>query len=734
MNNAKEVIPSNFEMNDVVKSFRRISPAGKRVFYETYHNYPTTSSLGLIKSHFKGIASYKNQLIFTHSNLLPVIHLDSNPGKILIADKLTSGDQGNVSQVYDTNPYHHGWSHPCSAQACGSFMAMGLQNTDDGSCFAEIHILDLTPLDSGAQPVSIASINSVFRTNGQSVPSAVNGVAMTKESGVDGKYIVAGLQYNALTIYKSVNAYLDTENPDNQFYVAGQTVQDFPVSGAGLALITEKKTDIEGSGGIYLIALDAKDDGSNNRIYLYKLTISDSSVVCSGEIASMAMPVPGLSEAVRYATTAVNLAAIGVQDPACGLFLTTFVGPIEPLNTLNTSFRWGKGLAITSPDEIEIYSTDRNDLTTSRFSWPVDTQKDFSLVTWSTSDVSFTGIAGYDLADPADRVFAFDYDGSGKADHLVLYRPGTGTIWILKNESGIYTPVYNQGDPGNGIGGYNLDNPIDQAFAFDYDSSGTADHLVLYRPGTGTIWILKNVAGTFTPVYNQGDPGNGIGGYNLDNPIDQVFAFDYDSSGKADHLVLYRPGTGTIWILKNLSGTFIPVYNQGEPGNGIGGYDLASYFDCAFAFDYDGSGKADHLVLYRPGTGTIWILKNVSGTFTPVYKQGEPGNGIGGYDLADPIDRIFAFDYDNSGKADHLVAYRAGTGTIWILKNVSGTFIPVYNQGYPGKGIGGYDLASVQDRVCAFDLSRQDEQAALVLYRPGSGMIAIIPTGPGLLT
>jgi hypothetical protein len=90
----------------------------------------------------------------------------------------------------------------------------------------------------------------------------------------------------------------------------------------------------------------------------------------------------------------------------------------------------------------------------------------------------------------------------------------------------------------------------DRAFAFDYTGSGTLDHLALYRPGTGTIWILKNVNGTFTPVYQQGDPGNGIGGYNLLSTADQVFAFDFTGSGTLDHLVLYRPGTGTIWILK----------------------------------------------------------------------------------------------------------------------------------------------------------------------------------------
>src|SRR5258708_1617581 len=186
---------------------------------------------------------------------------------------------------------------------------------------------------------------------------------------------------------------------------------------------------------------------------------------------------------------------------------------------------------------------------------------------------------------------------------------------------------------GKGIGGYDLADPADRVFAFDYNSSGKLDHLALYRPGTGTIWILKNTNGQFGAVYAQGAPGNGIGGYDLTAPADPVFAFDYDGSGKLDHLALYRPGTGTMWILKNTNGQFSPVYAQGSPGNGIGGYDLKSTADLAFAFDYDGSGKLDHLALYRPGTGTMWILKNTNGQFSPVYAQGSPGNGIGGFDL-----------------------------------------------------------------------------------------------------
>jgi hypothetical protein len=341
------------------------------------------------------------------------------------------------------------------------------------------------------------------------------------------------------------------------------------------------------------------------------------------------------------------------------------------------------------------------------------------------------GIGGYDLESPADQAFAFDYDGSGKADHLALYRPGTGTIWILKNTGGQFTAVYAQGDPGSGIGGYDLKSPADQAFAFDYDGSGKTDHLALYRPGTGTIWILKNTGGQFSVVYAQGDPGSGIGGYDLKSPADRVFAFDYDSSGKLDHLVLYRPGRGTIWILKNIGGHFTTVYAQGDPGSGIGGYDLKSPADQVFAYDFDSSGKMDHLVLYRPGTGTIWILKNVGGHFTAVYAQGDPGTGIGGYDLKSPADRAFAFDYGSTGKRDYLALYRPATGTIWILRNTAGHFAPVYAQGDPGNGVGGYDLKSPADHVLAFDYAGTGKYDYLVPYRPGTGTIWILRNTAG---
>lgn len=175
--------------------------------------------------------------------------------------------------------------------------------------------------------------------------------------------------------------------------------------------------------------------------------------------------------------------------------------------------------------------------------------------------------------------------------------------------------MYAQGDPGHGIGGYDLTSVNDHVFAFDYAHSGRLDHLVLYRPGTGAIFIVANDGGIFVPKYAQGDPGNGIGGYDLKSTADRAFAFDFESSGKLDYLVLYRPGAGKFSILRHVGTSFVPVFAS---TGGVGGYDLASPADVAFAYDYEGSGKLDHIALYRPGTGAIFILKNGGGQFSVV--------------------------------------------------------------------------------------------------------------------
>lgn len=331
------------------------------------------------------------------------------------------------------------------------------------------------------------------------------------------------------------------------------------------------------------------------------------------------------------------------------------------------------------------------------------------------------GIGGYDLSSTADRMIAFDYNSSGKQDHLLCYRPGTGVIWILQNTGGRFSPVF---ESTSGIGGYDLQSTTDVIIPFDYNSSGKQDHLICYRPGTGVIWILQNAGGRFSPVFASA-AGAGIGGYNLMSSADLIIPFDYNSSGKQDHLLLYRPGTGICWILQNVGGTFSMVY-YGGTGTGIGGYNLMSTADRIITFDYNSTGKLDHLVPYRPGTGIIWVLQNVSGNFSMVFYS---TNGIGSYNLMSTSDQVLAYDYSGTGKQDHLILFRPGTGIIWMLQNVNGVFSMVFWSG--GTGIAGYNLTATNDQILPFDYDSDGKLDHLVVYRPGAGICWILQNAQG---
>ena len=327
-----------------------------------------------------------------------------------------------------------------------------------------------------------------------------------------------------------------------------------------------------------------------------------------------------------------------------------------------------------------------------------------------------SGIGAYDLKSPADLALSFDYNGSGAADHLIFYRPGTGVIYILANTNGTWTTVFSSTQ---GIGGYDLKSPADRIIAFDYSGKGYKDHLVCYRPGTGIVQILANSNGVFTPVY-QGI--SGIGSFDMRSTADRLLAYDFNGNGLSNYLVAYRPGTGVVHILQNTNGNFVPVY-QGS--NGIGGFDLLSTSDRIIAFDYYGIGVADHLVAYRPGSGVIFVLRNANGFF---YQESASMTGLGSYDLASPTDVLLPIDYNGSGNLDHILAYRPGTGVAYILGLSYFQFTTVFQSSH---GIGDYDLMSTTDRITTYDYNGLGVQTNLVLYRPGTGAIAVMANTNG---
>ncbi len=259
--------------------------------------------------------------------------------------------------------------------------------------------------------------------------------------------------------------------------------------------------------------------------------------------------------------------------------------------------------------------------------------------TFTSAYSSSNGIAGFNLGNASDKVFVFDYNGDGLSD-LFLYRPGTGVCCVAKsNGDGTFTSVYSSS---NGIAGFNLGNASDRVFAFDYNGDGISD-LFLYRPGSGLCCIVRsNGDDTFESVYSD---SNGIAGYNLNNTSDQVFPLDYNGDGLSD-LFLYRPGSGLCCIAKSSGdGTFTSVYysSSGIAGfnlasaydsvfgfdyNGNRCQDLFFYRACAGACFVGRSNKNDFRYINSISTGTGKIIKidykyaaEVTGAIVPSSSQ-----------------------------------------------------------------------------------------------------------------
>ncbi|MBO0610079.1 S1 family peptidase [Myceligenerans salitolerans] len=441
------------------------------------------------------------------------------------------------------------------------------------------------------------------------------------------------------------------------------------------------------------------------------------------------------------------------------------------------------------------------------------------------------GIGGYDLASAADEVIAFDYESSGRADHLLLYRPGGKALQVVRRDAdGTYTRVFRSA---TGLGDWVLDNPVDKIIAFDLEGSGKLDDLLVYRVGVGSPEVpnyavfSRNADGDFVRkrenawglVRNHPDaqvvaidyegtgklddllqyaPSSGgtaavvdprtwgyslphatsLGGWTfgagdrvvpfdrehdgitddlfvyrpgaakkyevlsrsenggyvtvdaatwtpLANTSDRVVAMDYDHDGLDDDLVAYRPVNGGIGMVSVITwdaatDTYEPL--AGPRAGGLGGFDLTRAADRLVPFEGQGTGSRTLVLGYRPGARSAWAIKRLDHAESQYENAHTSYAGIAGFDLSDTRDRAIAYDFDHGGRADHVLLYRPGGRLVVIAeRHADGTYTEVFR----GSGIGDWPLADAADRIVAFDFEGDGKLDDLLVYRPGVGSATV---------
>jgi FG-GAP-like repeat len=206
---------------------------------------------------------------------------------------------------------------------------------------------------------------------------------------------------------------------------------------------------------------------------------------------------------------------------------------------------------------------------------------------------------------------------------LAVWRPSTGTWWVLG------------GVPGSNQIGYGWGMNGDIPAPGDYDGDGKTDFSIA-RPGTsgnsGVWWIMYSSTNTYTSIP-----------FGLICPppttCDKLAQADYDGDGKTDPAV-FRSSNATWYILPSTGTSF-----YGVP------YGVST--DLPAPADYDGDGKAD-IAVWR-NSATTFYSSNSSNGATQYVSIGQSGS--------EPV----SGDYDGDGRADYAIR----SGNNWIIKRSS---------------------------------------------------------------
>jgi FG-GAP-like repeat len=316
---------------------------------------------------------------------------------------------------------------------------------------------------------------------------------------------------------------------------------------------------------------------------------------------------------------------------------------------------------------------------------------------------------------PRNDAVATDFDDDGRSDPAV-FRPSTGTWWILGSQSGytesfiaqmgtagmfpmpgdydgdnrldlvVYNPVGHFGGAlaGNwsvrySSNGYDTSTqtlrafphsyegytPQDVPLLADFNGDGRPD-FVTFRGATGE-WAVYPTDWRFPWRLREEFPaGEYNGHWQWGQPGDVPVPGDFDGDRFAE-LAVWRPSNG-LWFLRMSSNGYqtslAQVYQWGLPG------------DRPIVGDFDADGRTD-LCVWRPSNG-VWYIVFASTSYNHAGRR-EVQWGL-------PGDVPVAGDYDGDGRTD-LAVWRPSTGFWYILFSSTGysyAFASSFQWGLPG--------------------------------------------------
>jgi hypothetical protein len=638
------VVPANLELANVETVWQALPDAGSRRYFKCDDS--PTSLTGLAKSHFKGLGVYQDKFIFTHTNL--GLTGDGDNGKYVIADQFhdLKWSQAQTDGTFDT--LHQGWPHPCSSQVCGSFMAMGIQAAESGpgASTSEIQILDVRLAEVNQPAKLIATIPHP--------EDGVNGVGMTKESGPDGKYLVAGINGTCLYVWRSRTSSL-LGGPVQFDRVLKQTIED---SGPGLALVTQQN-----DGAIYMFALNAVAGEDKNQLNLYKLDLQSTPTKCT-QVGTKNMHIPGVSDTVTLLTQYV-----AVLGPVFAALLAEFGAPY-----LNTSFRWGKGLEVTSANTIRAYASDRNVIPLSQIP-VVGSDKDFSVVTWCSTGSTWSNqvYVAFQANDPGHALYV-----TTSADGSRFTTPATGYGGILMGSApalavfgGQLYVAFRANDAGHALyvsssaDGVNFGSP---AVGYEGILLGSAPAMTVFgdrlfiafraNDQGNILYVTSSQDGRNFTTPAVGYPGIAMGGA----PALAVF------NGKLFAAFQANDPSQALYVTSSADGTNFTSPAIGYPGISIGSDPAMAFFNGRLYVAFQANDPSH----------TLYVTSSADGTNFKTPAVAYPGISIGGAPAMTVANgRLY-------------VAFEANDPShmLYVTSSVDGTNFTSPAVGYPGISIG----------------------------------------------